>query len=78
MNQRLCEIRNQSASAAIVNLDLEFRLEYEIDDAKLSEDEIDALRQKYARDLAEDKKFVFGKYVISENNDVRSHSFLHR
>jgi hypothetical protein len=66
LNQRLCEIRNQSASAATMSLDLEFRHAYDINVSNFSEDEIDALRQEYARELTKDKRFVFGKYIAKD------------
>ena len=33
-------------------------------------EEITNLRQQHADDLAKDKKFVFGKYIVSESGKV--------
>lgn len=68
LNQKLCDIRTQSAISAIGNVDIEFHLSN--DSSGLSEDDVKELRQAYAHDLLEDKKFVFGKYVLSADGMV--------
>jgi hypothetical protein len=49
-------------------VDIEFHLSN--DSSGLSEDDVKELRQAYAHDLLEDKKFVFGKYVLSADGMV--------
>ena len=71
MNQKLCDIRTQSASAAITNLDAEFQIaRTDTEDDDLSEADITSLRQGYAKDLFEDKKFIFGKYTVQQDGTV--------
>jgi hypothetical protein len=73
LNQKLCEIRNAIASIAITNVDIEFSLAYKIGQAdSVAPDEgIEESRQAYAANLLEDKKFVFGKYVVARDGKVR-------
>jgi Fic family protein len=65
LNQKLCDIRNQLASSAIGNLDLEFRLAQDFDNLDFSPDEIKSLRQQYAQELLDNKMFIFGKYATT-------------
>ena len=69
LNQRLCEIRYQTASSAVMSLDTEFRhhlaTQFDNDDLLEDPEEITKLRQQHAEDIFMDKKFMFGKYVVS-------------
>ena len=48
-------------------MDIEFWLSK---DANPPEAEIISLRQEYAQDLFDDKKFIFSKYVVSSDGVV--------
>jgi len=50
-------------------LDNQFRLVSDID-PNLLEDDITELCQEYAQDLFDNKKFIFGKYVIAKDGMV--------
>ena len=53
-------------------MDIKFRIANKIDlAATVPLDEgMEDLRQAYAEGLLEDKKFVFGKYVVARNTEV--------
>jgi hypothetical protein len=57
-----------------VSLDTDFRLHLatQFNDGNFPEDpeKITELRQKHAEDLVKDKKFMFGKYVVSGSGKV--------
>jgi uncharacterized protein YgiM (DUF1202 family) len=66
LNQKLCDIRNQAASIAIGYVDDDFRADNDISESTdLTQAEISELREQYAKDRLADKKFIFGKYAIS-------------
>jgi hypothetical protein len=72
LNQKLCDIRAQSASAAITNMDLVFQAaNANLNERDLSLADIISLRQEFAQDLFQDKKFIFGKYTLSSDGTVR-------
>jgi hypothetical protein len=50
-------------------VDIEFRLDDQDLDG-LSNEHIQQRRRDYAQDLLDDKKFVFGKYSVSQNDIV--------
>jgi hypothetical protein len=71
LNQKLYDIRNQAASLAIGIVDEDFHANHDTtSDSDFTQTEIKALREQYAKDYLEDKKFIFGKYV-STNGKVR-------
>jgi hypothetical protein len=41
----------------------------------ISQTEIIQLRKAYAEDLLKDKEFIFGRYTVSREGEVRFHSF---
>ena len=62
----MCDIRTQAASIAIGHVDDEFRADSDISESTdLTQTEISDLREQYAKDCLADKKFIFGKYTIS-------------
>ena len=71
LNQKLCDVRTHAASSALTSLDNQFRLVSDIN-PNLPEDDITELRREYAQDLFDNKKFIFGKYVIAKDGTVWS------
>jgi hypothetical protein len=55
-------------------VDIEFRLFNDFDNSDLSE-AITELRRDYAQDLLDDKKFFFGKCIVSSDGTVCTLSF---
>ena len=54
-----------------MNLDVEFQVNKLGNDADLQKDlDETTKRQRYAKDLSKDKKFVFGKYSVSGSGKV--------
>jgi hypothetical protein len=76
LNQRLCDIRTNSASSAFINLDTAFQLalfaDEDINISDLSQADITELRQSHAKNLLADKRFIFGKYYVDQNGIVCS------
>jgi tRNA A22 N-methylase len=71
LSQKLCDIRRQTALAALTNLDNEFLLVNDELMYEVTQAEIQALRIRYAKDLLCGKKFVFGKYtVLNDGGEV--------
>lgn len=60
-------------SITITNVSIEFCLAYKIGQAdSVAQDEgTEEPHQAYAANLLEDKKFVFGKYVVARDGKVR-------
>lgn len=56
-------------------MDEDFRTNNDIS-AELTQLQITELRGLYAKDCLDDKKFVFGKYIISNDGNVRLSSLL--
>jgi hypothetical protein len=56
-------------------LDDDFRANSDIP-ADFTQEEISQLRKEYAEDMATDKKFIFGKYTVTDKGVVRISSFL--
>jgi len=72
LNQKLCDIRNQTASIAIANfLDEDFRANNDIS-ADSTQGQIKELREQYAKDCLDDKRFIFGKYTVTNDNVCNS------
>jgi hypothetical protein len=57
-------------------VDDDFRTKNDIVSTDLTQVEISELRKQYATDCLADKKFIFGKYTISNDGDVCIFIFL--
>lgn len=65
------------ASIALGHVDEDFRTNNDSDiSAELTQQQITELRGQYAKDFLDDKRFVFGKYIISNDGNVRLSIFL--